>query len=195
MADPIEAWMTKVAAGDKIAFRDLVHHMGGRLFALAYRLLNDNAHMAEDAVQDALIKLWVSAPNWRPSGKASAYITTILYNACMDLHRKNQTQFAALPDNLSDPAENADELLVRNDHHRLLMQTIDALPERQRTVILLSYFGGEPNRRIAEILNVTEGAVESLLVRARQNLARDLPESLRPHFEQEKSNEVSHAER
>lgn len=178
MDEPSEVLMRKIAGGDARAFRTLTTRMGGKLFGLAYRLMNNDASAAEDAVQDTLIKLWTSAPNWKPTGKVEAYVMTILHHTCMDLHRKTR-KTVVIPDDLVSPDQNATDHLIKQDQHKQLLTGIDTLPERQRTAVLLSYFGEESNRRIADILKISEGAVESLLVRARKTLARELPQDLR----------------
>lgn len=187
MTATLEDLMQKIAKGDRVAFRDLATQMGGRLFSIAYHLMNRDVAAAEDAVQDTLIKLWAHAPLWRPTGKASAYITTILHHTCMDLHRKAKPT-SEVPETLADDrVQNVVDQMIANDQHRLLMQGINDLPDRQRTAVLLSYFGNESNRHIGETLNITEGAVESLLVRARRTLARDLPTELHPVFAERNS--------
>ena len=170
--------MESAAKGDQRAFRELTQALGQRMFALAYRLMSNNAAAAEDAVQDALIKLWVNAPNWRPSGSVAAYAMTIVHHCCMDLHRKARPT-TEVPETLADHAPRTDDRLIEDEQRNVLMNGINRLPERQKTALLLSYFGEESNRRIGEMLNISEGAVESLLVRARKTLARDLPSGAR----------------
>lgn len=170
--------MKQVAGGDPIAFRLLATQLGGRMFALSYRLMNGNRANAEDAVQDALIKLWRSAPQWESRGRVEAYVSTLVHNCCMDLHRKTRPS-TELQDDMIDTDENTVSLIDRDQRNDVLMRGIKALPDRQRSVLLLAYFGDTPNKQIAHALKISEGAVESLLVRARRNLAATLPPELR----------------
>lgn len=173
--------MIKCAAGDQGAFRDLARALGPRMFALACRLLNGNRANAEDAVQDALIKLWRSAPRWENRGRVEAYVSTLVHNCCMDLHRSAKPT-SELQDEMAETGENATRTMYLNQRNDLLMQSIKALPDRQRSVLLLAYFGETPNKQIAHALKISEGAVESLLVRARRNLAQTLPPELGHDF-------------
>lgn len=178
MDDPHRTFMEQAAKGDQRAFADLTHAIGQRMFALAYRLMGNNASQAEDAVQDALIKLWVNAPRWQPTGTVLSYALTVVHHCCMDLHRKRK-ETSELSDYISDNADPVVDQLIVSEERTVLMNQIGKLPDRQKTAVLLSYFGDESNRKIGEIMNISEGAVESLLVRARKTLARDLPQTMR----------------
>jgi RNA polymerase sigma-70 factor, ECF subfamily len=177
--------MKKCAEGDHNAFRDLARALGSRMFALSMRLMNGNRANAEDAVQDALIKLWRSAPRFEfrgeNRGRIEAYVSTLVHNCCMDLHRASKPA-TELKDEMAETGENVTRDLYLGERNGLLMQGIKALPDRQRSVLLLAYFGDTPNKQIAHALKISEGAVESLLVRARRNLAQKLPVELRHEF-------------
>lgn len=173
--------MTRCAAGEHSAFRALARHLGGRMFALAYRLLGYNRAAAEDAVQDALIKIWVTAPNWQPTGRVEGWVSTIVHHACIDIYRKGHET-----DELTDTmpvfvSPSAPQELYTRERKNILMAGVNTLPDRQRQVVLLAYFGDTSNREIARTLNISVGAVESLLVRARQSLAQTLPDDLKHH--------------
>lgn len=148
------------------------------MFALAYRLMGYNRAAAEDAVQDALIKLWVNAPKWQPTGRVEAYVSTIVHHCCMDLHRKNRAN-DELPEDTPSLADGAGKTVFARERHGIIMRSINDLPERQRDALLLAYFGENSNRQIATYLKISEKAVESLLVRARRTLAQTLPSDLR----------------
>ena len=171
--------MRACAGGDQNAFRALATRLGGRMFALAYRLMGQNRAAAEDAVQDALIKLWTSAPRFQPTGRVEAYASTIVHHCCMDLHRKNHGQTYELDEEAPAAAPTREDTMYAQQRHSMLMDGIETLPERQRTALLLAYFGENSNKEIATYLKVSEGAVESLLVRARRTLAHVLSSELK----------------
>lgn len=183
MDDPYRTLMEQSAKGDARAFGALTHAIGQRLFALAYRLMGNNAAAAEDAVQDALIKLWTHAPRWQPTGTVLSYALTVVHHCCMDIHRKRKVT-TELQDYMPDDTEPVLERLADDQERSVLIKGINRLPERQKMAVLLSYFSDESNRRIGEIMNISEGAVESLLVRARKTLARDLPPEFATAFGQ-----------
>lgn len=169
--------MLKVTKGDNIAFRHLARNLSQRMFNLAYRLLGTHRSMAEDAVQEALVKLWRTAPNWKPDAPVTAYASRLVYTCCMDIHRK-QKPAEELPEELAAPDTILDEMVSKNQR-RVLLTTVDKLPDRQRQAILLHYMGEHSQRDVASILGTTEKAVERLLARARINLRELLPVSLK----------------
>jgi RNA polymerase sigma-70 factor (ECF subfamily) len=162
--------MERVGAGDATAFEHVVARHMPMLHALAWRMLGDPIE-AEDVVQESLVKLWVNAKGWQPSGGGlGAWLRRIATNACLDRLRK--------PKALSDDAlpERADEspladALIDADRRRTAVQAaILALPDRQRAAIILTYHEGVSNAEAASILGIGLKALESLLVRARQGL-------------------------
>ncbi len=176
MDDPNTTLMKKIAEGDALAFRMLATQLSGRMFGLAYRLMGGDAAAAEDAVQDALIKWWTAAPNWRPTGKIESYVLTIVHRCCMDVYRKRRVT-TEVPDTMADQAPSVEATMIDNDTRQTVMTQIDQLPERQRAAVLMSYFEGHSNRQIADHLAVSEQAVESLLVRARRTLGQTLQDT------------------
>lgn len=169
--------MLQVAKGNAVAFRRLSLNLNQRMFNLAYRLLGTHRSMAEDAVQEALVKLWRTAPNWRPDAPVTAYVSRLIYTCCMDIHRKMKP-FDELPEELAAPDTILDEM-VSKTQRQVLLTTVDKLPDRQRQAILLHYMGEHSQRDVASILGTTEKAVERLLARARINLRELLPISLK----------------
>ena len=169
-------WMQQTARGDQQAFRRLATALGQRMFALACRLLNGNRSLAEDAVQDALIKLWQAAPRWQPTGSVAAYACRITYHCCMDMHRAHKPTLALMDDHV-EPETITGEL-QQNQQQRLLWQAMNRLPERQRHALLLFYFEDNSLRDVAQQMHTTEKAVERLIARARQSLAPLLPPEL-----------------
>lgn len=168
------ALMARVGAGDAAAFEQIVERHMPMLHALAWRMLGDPGE-AEDVVQESLVKLWVNAKGWQPSGGGlGAWLRRIATNACLDRLRK--------PRPLSDEGlpERADEVPLADvqidaERRRAAVQAaVLALPDRQRAAIVLTYHEGVSNAEAASILGVGVKALESLLVRARQGLSQQL---------------------
>lgn len=160
--------MSKVAKGDQTAFRQLSTIFGQKMFQLAYRLMGYQHAAAEDAVQEALIKLWRFAPNWQPTGSLQAYISRLVYTSCMDIHRKIRPT-EELPEEIPQKETILDTLLDKEQRTRLL-EAINTLPERQKEAILMHYMGEYSQREVAQILGTTEKGIERLLARSRQKL-------------------------
>jgi RNA polymerase sigma-70 factor, ECF subfamily len=169
--------MTKAAAGDQNAFRFLAKNLGQKMFRLACRLTNYNQAMAEDAVQEALLKLWRTAPNWEPRASVEAYASRLVYTSCMDLHRRTK-RTEEIPEDIAVNDDVLDNLMSR-DQRKQLIAAIDKLPTNQRQAVLLFYMDEHSQRNVAHMMGTTEKAVERLLARARANLHGLLPTSMK----------------
>ncbi len=168
------ALMARVAAGDGAAFRILTERHTPLVFGLAWRMLGDGAE-AEDVVQDVFTKLWVGAKGWTPlGGGLGAWLRRIAANACLDrLRRRRHVSGEPVPER-ADEAPGADAMIDANRRRQAVAAAIQALPDRQRAAIVLTYYEGVPNAEAAAMLDLGVKALESLLVRARQSLTRAL---------------------
>lgn len=170
--DLLSGLMTQVAAGDANAFRHLTQKIGQRLFNIAFRLMGGQRELAEDAVQEALIKLWRTAPQWEPKAPVEAYAARLVYTCCMDQHRKRKN-WTELPEEIPMAETILEELIARQEHIAL-SRAIDQLPERSRQAVLYSYMNEFSQKHIAHLMGTTEKAVERLIARARDQLRRIL---------------------
>jgi RNA polymerase sigma-70 factor (ECF subfamily) len=168
-----EALMARVALGDEAAYRLLSRRHVPAMLGLARRILG-NATDAEDVAQEAMLRVWTHAPRWQPLAQFRTWLTRVVVNLCLD--RKRRAAWVALEKagEIVDPTLGASELAEQNERERLVAAAIDGLPARQRTAIVLTYGDGMSNAQVAEILDTTVSAVETLLVRAKQNLRRAL---------------------
>ncbi len=162
------------AAGDPSAARALAQRLGPRLVATATRLLGDGAE-AEDVAQEALLRLWRIAPDWR-SGEArpATWAHRVAVNLCLDRLRRR----AALPieaaDRIADPAPLPLAVLEARDRAQALTAALAALPDRQRVAVALRHFEERSNPEIAAAMGASVEAVESLLARGHRTLAAAL---------------------
>ncbi len=173
---PDEALMARVARGDERAFRILARRHVPRAVGLARRILGNSAD-AEDVAQDAMLRVWTNAPRWKPIASFKTWLTRIVVNLCLD--RKRRTPFSPLEaaGDIVDPTPDAAAQRETTDTGRRIDAAIDALPDRQRTAIVLTYREGMSNAQTAEALETSVKAVETLLVRAKQSLRDALGES------------------
>lgn len=176
MSDDLNKLMKDIAEGDKVAFRELVQSVSEKMYRLCMRLTGGQQGLAEDALQEALIKLWVMAPRFENKGSVEAYIAKLIYSACMDQHRKQRLR-SDMPDDIAS-TEDIAKNYAGLEKSMLILKAIEALPEKQKRAILLTYYDEQSNRTVAQIMQTTEKAVESLLVRARKTLAMSLPSYL-----------------
>ena len=166
--------MTRIAAGDSEAFKRLVERHTPMVHAIACRMLGDAAE-AEDVVQETFVKLWVNASGWTPvGGGLGGWLRRISTNACLDrLRRPRFVSDEGLPER-ADDALPADRAIDAEQRRAAVAASIQALPDRQRAAIVLTYYEGVSNAEAASILGIGVKALESLLVRARQALTQSL---------------------
>lgn len=168
---PDEALMALFANGDRVAAKVLTMRLTPRVFRQAFRVLGDQAE-AEDVAQEAMLRLWKTAPDWR---QGEARVTTWLYqvvaNLCTDRLRKRKPN-----DALEDVAEPEDgrapveAKLLDQSRSAALSQALDALPDRQKEAVMLRHLEEYSNPEIAEIMGVGVEAVESLVARGKRAL-------------------------
>lgn len=173
MDDSDEALMARVARGDERAFQLLARRHLPAMLGLARRILGNSAE-AEDVAQDALIRVWTYAPRWRPLALFRTWLTRVVINLCLDRKRRAPWVGLEAAGDVIDPAPNAIDKAESAERERMVGAAIEKLPARQRTAIVLTYGDGMSNAEVAEILDTSVSAVETLLVRGKQNLRRSL---------------------
>lgn len=169
------ALLARAARGEAAAARLLAARLSPRLLAVARRLLNDPAE-AEDVTQEAFLRLWRIAPEWRTGEAAVAtWLHRVAVNLCLDRLRR-RGRWAALDDapEPPDPAPAALDRLAAEDRAAALSAALAALPDRQRAAMTMRHFEEMANPEIAAALEVSVEAVESLLARGRRRLAAAL---------------------
>ena len=169
------ALMSRIAIGDRMAFRTLVGRLHGGAVRLATRVLIDRVE-AEDAVQAALVKLWTHATRFDGAkGSPAGWFRRIVVNACLD--RRRTIRVVAPLDLVAETASTAPdphEAAVEAEQAAAVNAAVARLNPRQRAAIALFYGDGATMTEIADTLDTTAKAVEGLLARARVELAQML---------------------
>ncbi len=175
-ADAQSALLALAVAGDPAAAKALARDLGGRAYAQAFRMLGHQAE-AEDVAQDALVRLWRVAPEWEDGGaKPSSWLYRVVTNLCIDRMRKARA-LSLDADEVSepkDPEPGVEANLQNKARHTALQAALRTLPDRQRQAVVLRHIEGTSNPDIAEILNISVEAVESLTSRGKRALAAQL---------------------
>lgn len=160
--------VVRVADGDERAFGELLRRHQDAVYGFAWRLLKDPQE-AEDVTQETFLRLYQTARRYRPEAALRTFLLRIARNRCIDRYRKKAPE---LMDEFPDVSsgETPLGLLEHAIDADRLEKAIDALPVNQRSAILLRHTRQLSYQQIAEVLELSAGAVESLLVRARRTL-------------------------
>jgi len=166
-----DALMVLYAGGDRAAAEALTYRQTPRVFALARRLLNNTAE-AEDVTQDALLRLWKIAPQWRQGeAQVSTWLYRVTSNLCVDrLRKKRGVNIDDIPEP-SDDAPSVEANMQSRARARALQKALAGLPERQRLAVTLRHIEELSNPEISTIMEISVEAVESLTARAKRKLA------------------------
>jgi RNA polymerase sigma-70 factor, ECF subfamily len=158
----------RVGAGDRSAFEELYRRYTRPVLGLALRRLGDRGR-AEDAVQDAFTAIWRSAGSYDAArGQGGAWLYTVARNAIVDGARRRPEPAMEAPDEASadrGPDERAEAAWLAWRVHGAL----ERLPDHERPVIELAYWGGLSQSEISARLEVPLGTVKT---RTRSALAR-----------------------
>jgi RNA polymerase sigma-70 factor (ECF subfamily) len=166
-----EALLVLYANGDDQAAAQLTQRLLPRLFHQALRQLGERAE-AEDVAQEAMMRLWKIAPNWRQGeAQVSTWLYRVTANLCTDRLRKRRAVALEEVAEPPDPAPGVEARLMANSRLDALQGALDALPDRQRQAVVLRHIEGLSNPEIAAILDITPRAVESLTARGKRSLA------------------------
>ena len=173
-----EELMLAVARGDLEAFGELVRRHQRSAWNAAWRMLGDAAE-AEDAAQDAFLKILDAAPRYRPTASFRTYLYRVITRLCLDRLEKKRPQYMdrlpAAPS--TDPGP--PETLARQEAGEAVRRALDTLPPRQRAALVLRHYEELSYQEIADAMGTSVKSVERLLGRAREALQGRL-EGLRP---------------
>lgn len=169
-----DALLIAFGNGDRLAARVLTDRHAPRVIGYAARLLKDRAE-AEDVAQDAMMRLWKIAPEWRTGeAKVTTWLYRVVTNLCTDRLRKKRGTGL---DEIAEPEDgkpSQDAVLMQKQRVAALDAALDTLPDRQREAVVLRHIEGLSNPEIAQVLDIGVEAVESLTARGKRALAKAL---------------------
>lgn len=170
-----EALMARVALGDQPAFAQLVEAHLPRAYAIARRVLAQQAD-AEDAAQEAFTRLWTHAHQWQAGrSRFSTWFYRIVVNASLDharrhSGRKEVADGEALLAELHDPQADLHSSAAQAREAAALHSAVQRLPAQQRMAVVLCYIEEHSNPQAALLMGLHVKALEGLLGRARKQL-------------------------
>ena len=176
----------QILDGDRDRFRVLVEQYQHMVFRTCMGFVH-NKEDAEDLAQDVFVQTYRSLSGFKGESAFSTWIYRIAVNASLNKIRKSsrnsvfqrldaffdqdRNKELVLP---LDSSENPEEILIKEEHTVWIRKALDSLPDNQKTAVILSKYDDLPQKEIAEIMNLTEGAVEALLQRAKKSLREKL---------------------
>ena len=168
--------VARTADGDEAAFGEILERHQDAVYGFACRMLGDDCQEAEDIAQETFLRLYRASGRYRADAALRTYLLRIARNLCIDHFRKKRPELLDdIPEATSD--ETPMDLLEGAITVDRLEKAIAGLPVNQRTALLLRHSEQLAYNRIAEVMELSVGAVESLLVRARRTLRRVLQEN------------------
>ena len=176
------ALMARVATGDEVAFEELIERHQYAIIGTVAKMLG-NASDAEDIAQQVFIRLWKSAPRYKPTAKFTTFLFTIARNLVFNESRRRSRKKEYSMDEREDDfhlqtpdTQNAtpDEGLLHAELQHAVDQAIADLPEKQRLAVILRRYEGMPYDEIGQVLGLSIPAVKSQLFRARNTLRESL---------------------
>jgi RNA polymerase sigma-70 factor (ECF subfamily) len=176
------AVIARAAAGDRLAFTQLMEHYQSACYGLAWRLLSDS-DQAADATQDAFLHAYKAMRSYR-GGIFRSWLLRITANASYDIMRRAQRRPSSP---LPDPDEGMPELpdlgavnpvaeATKSELYRHLEVALRRLPADQRTAIVLCDVYGMDYNEVATMTQAALGTVKSRIHRGRLRLRELLAE-------------------
>lgn len=190
-AEPVAdaALVSRILAGDALAFERMMRQHNRRLFRVARSILRDDAE-AEDAVQEGYIEAHRALAGFRGEAKLSTWLTRIIVNQALARRRRRnipaatEEELETLAEGDGDaPPETPETLAMRGELRRLIEASIDGLPDAYRTVFMLRAVEGLSVEETAATLGISSGNTKVRFLRARGQLRTTLGARLGPLLE------------
>ncbi len=169
--------MLRGAQGNDEAFRILVGRWEKPVFAFLERMLGSREE-SQDIAQETFVKVCQQAGKYEPRGQFRSWLFRIAGNMARSrLRRRKILQWIRFDPVVHDRAgtsTGANDLLERKEQQAVVRGALNRLPARQRQAVVLRQYEAFSYREIAESMQTTVSAVETLLFRAMNALRKDL---------------------
>jgi RNA polymerase sigma-70 factor, ECF subfamily len=173
-----------VLKGDKEEFRRLIEKYQQSIFRTCIGYVH-HVEDANDLTQETFINAYQNLHKFRFESNFSTWLYRISINLSLNfLRRRRLNLFDRLESTIesslfeSNPGygndSNPEGAIIEKEERKIVWNEIEKLSDKQKTAFILSRYDNQSQKEIAEIMNLTEGAVESLLQRARGNLQKKL---------------------
>lgn len=172
------AFLTRLQAGDPLAFAQFVEDNQDRIYNLALKMLND-PHEAEDVLQETFLNAYKALPDFKGRSSLSTWLYRIASNASLMRLRKKRPDTVSvdeplileagesLPRQLADWSSLPEDELLNSESRQVMDEAISQLPESLRIVFILRDIEGLSTAETGEVLDLSDGVVKTRLHRAR----------------------------
>ena len=180
--------MLRVAGGDTEAFDYLVEKFRRPMISFMYRMTRNQA-VAEELAQEVFLRVYRSRLSYAASAKFTTWLYRIATNLAVNYARDTKYERPENTVNIDEPdtetgltmdvadrSLNAEQTILRRERLAAIRDRIEALPERQRTAVIMHKYQNMDYKQIAAVLKLSESATKSLLFRAYETLRETLKE-------------------
>ena len=181
--------ISRIKKGDSAQYSVLVNKYQNMIFRTCMGFLHQRED-AEDVTQEVFVKAFRAISDFKGDASFSTWIYRIAVNEALTLLRRRQRErmihrlgswvgFAKENEmfgveRMAHAESDPESLMIKDEQTRWVNRVIDELPERQRIAFTLSQYGDLSQGEVAQTMGLSEGAVESLLQRAKQNIKKKL---------------------
>lgn len=167
----------QILNGNRQDYSILIKQYQANVFRTALGLLH-NREDAEEITQDVFVKVYQSLASFNGKATFSTWLYRIAVNTSLNYVRKKKRKsfWTGLTDILqvASKDKSAEAILTERSEYAVIQRALDALPEKQRLAFVFTKYEELPQKQVAEIMNISEGAVEQLIIRAKTNLKKAL---------------------
>ena len=183
-----EDLICRVTAGDKRAFEVLIHRHQGSVLNFIFRFMGNRTD-AEDLTQEVFLRVWKAAGTYKPDAKFTTWLYRIATNLCINkqrairirrlfarFHSQEQSQDSRDSFITGEGAEllTPEDRLIDSEQSVQLLNALNELPTSQRIAVVLKIYDEMSYQEIAQIIDRSISAIDSLLIRAKKNLRKKL---------------------
>lgn len=167
-----------IKKGNTQAFRKLVQRHQDFAYTLAYRTLKDR-HEAEEAAQDAFVKVYRSISSYEGSGKFTTWLYTIVYRECLNRLRKNKTYVEDIDEVREGSAHHSNEdtgleAMEKDERKATIQAALNQLNPKESAALTLFYLEEQSLKEVSTVTGMTVSNIKVVLHRGRKNLLKVL---------------------
>ena len=168
----------RLLQGSKAEFRRFYDLYSGKIYSTAFSYVKSHED-AQEIMQDVFVQLHKSSTSFKGDSRVSTWVYRITVNKSLDFLRRRKSRSRwGITRSIEELPESSDVSVTQepaeSNHLHVLLSAIETLPENQRTAFVLSYVQELPRQEVAEVMDSSLKAVESLLQRAKKKLRERL---------------------